>query len=168
MTITLFAMPYDISATGFYFTSADEFTTRANALRNAYGQPVEEFEIQFIDGTELDAELARAIGLTQGNMAGFLDCAAQWEDWEKVEAIIAIGEYGYDFIAVPEPEFSQIDLWGVETLRELAETFVEDGIYGDIPESLRFYIDYDAIARDLSMEYSEITIAGDHYVYACR
>lgn len=39
--------------------------------------------------------------------------------------------------------------------------------YGDIPESLQFYIDYDAIARDLAVEYSETVIAGSRVIYRC-
>ena len=57
---TLFAQPYDISACGFYFETADEFTAKAIAATNDYGDPVEEFEIQFIDGADIDCELARA------------------------------------------------------------------------------------------------------------
>jgi hypothetical protein len=41
----LFAQPYDISATGFYFETEEEFTSKASALRNGYGDQVEEFEI---------------------------------------------------------------------------------------------------------------------------
>ena len=52
-------------------------------------------------------------------------------------------------------------------MRELAEQFVEEGLYGDIPESLQFYIDYEAIARDLSVEYSETVIAGSRVIYRC-
>jgi len=59
-------------------------------------------------------------------------------------------------------------IYAVETLRELAEQFVDEGLYGEIPESLQYYIDFDAIARDLSVEFSETTIAGGRYVYACR
>ena len=36
---------------------------------------------------------------------------------------------------------------------------------GDIPEHLQFYIDYDAIARDLAVDYSEIVIAGEYLIY---
>ncbi len=38
-------------------------------------------------------------------------------------------------------------------------------VYGPIPESLQFYINYDAIVRDLAVEYSEITIAGEKLAY---
>lgn len=168
MTITLYAQPYDISATGFYFKSIEEFENKFKNLTNDYGQPVEEFEIQFIDGDAIDCELARAINLSQANYAQFLECADSWEDHEKINVIIAVGECGYDFDPDDSPDLLGVDLYGVESLKELAEQFVEDGIYGEIPESLQYYIDYDAIARDLSVEYTETTIAGERYVYACR
>ena len=53
------------------------------------------------------------------------------------------------------------------TLRELAEQFVDEGLFGEVPESFRFYIDYDAIARDLAVDYSETTIAGSRIIYRC-
>ena len=59
----LHAQPYDISANGFYFETAEEYAAKANALRNDYGDPVEEFEIQFIDGEGIDCDLAKAIDL---------------------------------------------------------------------------------------------------------
>jgi len=37
----------------------------------------------------------------------------------------------------------------------LAEQFIADGVYGDIPRSLGFYIDYEKIALDLRMSYTE-------------
>ena len=39
-----------------------------------------------------------------------------------------------------------------ETLEDLAAELVEEGCFGDVPESLRHYIDYEAIARDLGFE----------------
>ena len=50
-------------------------------------------------------------------------------------------------------------------MRELAEQFVDEGLFGEVPESFQFYIDYDAIARDLAVEYSEIRIAGERLIY---
>jgi len=53
-------------------------------------------------------------------------------------------------------------------MRELAEQFVDDGLFGEVPEQFQFYIDYDAIARDLAVEYSEVEIAGERLIYrAC-
>lgn len=168
MTITLYAQPYDISATGFYFTSAEEYENKAKNLTNAHGDPVEEFEIQFIDGERIDCELTKAIGINQANFANFLECAEAWEDWQKINVIIATGELGYSFNPQDDPDHYGIDVCGVSTMRELAEQFVDDGLFGEVPERFQFYIDYDAIARDLAVDFAEITIAGERYVYACR
>ncbi len=56
----------------------------------------------------------------------------------------------------------------MDSMSDLAEHFVDEGLYGPIPESLAYYIDYEAIARDLSVEYSETSIAGKRLIYACR
>ncbi|TNE42953.1 MAG: antirestriction protein ArdA [Sphingomonadales bacterium] len=166
--MTLFAQPYDVSATGFYFEDYDEYSSKAAKLRNDYGDPVEEFELQFIDGEALDCALAKAIGLNQANLHSYLDCVENWDDDQKRRVIIAVGECGYRFDPEQQPEDYEVDIYPVETLRELAESFVEDGLYGDIPEPLQFYIDYDAIARDLGMEFTETTVAGEALVYVCR
>ncbi|MFV0552106.1 MAG: antirestriction protein ArdA [Anaerorhabdus sp.] len=52
-------------------------------------------------------------------------------------------------------------------MRYLAMRFVDDGLFGEIPEELRFYIDYEAIARDLAVDYSETEIAGTRLIYRC-
>ena len=165
MTTTLYAQPYDISATGFYFTSAEDYDEKAKGLTNAHGDPVEEFEIQFIDGEQIDCDLAKAIGLNQANFRDFLECVDDWEEWEKINVIIAVGECGYDFDPQVDPDHHGIDIYHVSTMRELAEQFVEEGLFGEIPESLQFYIDHDAIARDLAVEYSETEIAGKRLIY---
>lgn len=61
MTILLYAQPYDISAEGFYFRDTEEYAKKSEKLCNRYGDIVEEFEIQFIDGDLLDCELAKAM-----------------------------------------------------------------------------------------------------------
>lgn len=50
-------------------------------------------------------------------------------------------------------------------MRELAERFIDDGLFGEIPEHLVNYIDMDAIAYDLAMDYAETEIAGQHLIY---
>ncbi|MEL7444222.1 MAG: antirestriction protein ArdA [Pseudomonadota bacterium] len=165
MKTVLYAQPYDISATGFYFESADDYATKVVSCRNSFGAPVEEFEIQFMDGEAIDAALARAVHLSQANLTSFFDCVEAWEDWEKTLVIIAVGECGYDFDPDVSPDHYGIDVYFVASLRELAEQLVEEGILGDIPETLRFYFDYDAFARDLAVEYTATEIAGEHLVY---
>ena len=45
-----------------------------------------------------------------------------------------------------------------DTFELLAQDFVNDGLFGEIPTSLENYIDYEAIARDLRFDYSEVEI----------
>lgn len=169
MTITLFAQPYDISAIGFYFETAEDYDLNAAKAVNNYGQRAEEFEIQFIDGAALDCALAGAWGLHQGNFAAYLDTAADWDEDRKRRYIIAVGEYGFSHDDVADdPDNEGVDIYYLDSLRELAESFVSEGLYGPIPEALQFYIDYDAIARDLAVDFSESEIAGERFIHACR
>ena len=60
-----------------------------------------------------------------------------------------------------------VDIYEESSMKELAIRFVEDGLFGEVPESFQYYIDYDAIARDLAMDYSETVIAGNSLIYRC-
>ena len=53
-----------------------------------------------------------------------------------------------------------VDIYFCKGLKDLAEQFVDEGLYGDIPENLTHYIDYEAIARDLAVDFTEAEIAG--------
>ncbi len=166
--IKLHAQPYDISANGFYFETAEEFQTKFKDNKNDYGDPVEEYEIQFIDGEDIDVDLQKAWGLNQANYADYLDAASDWDEDQKIRYIIAVGECGYSHDQVAgNPDQIDITLYECDSMKELTEQFVDEGLYGDIPKSLEFYIDYEAIARDLSIEYSQTTIAGTHYIFLC-
>lgn len=136
MTNTYHANPYDPSATGFYFETSAEFDTKRASLQKSYGDPVEEFEIQFIDGDPIDAELFQALNPHQGNIGQFMSLA------------------------------DNVDFYHFDTLTQLAEYYVAEGLFGNIPEHLVPYIDYEAIGRDLGFDgYSETTINGYNIIY---
>ncbi len=157
----LFAQPYDISANGFFFETVEEYNTQASKLRNSYGQPV-------IDGESIDADLFKALGVHQGNFPAYLEAVEDWSEDDKIKVIIAVGESGYNFdLGKDTPEQFDVDLYELDSMKDLAEQFVEEGLYGEIPKVLQYYIDYEAIARDLGMDYSEITIDGTNYIYRC-
>tara|TARA_R110002096_G_scaffold174994_3_gene350777 strand:+ start:6261 stop:6767 length:507 start_codon:yes stop_codon:yes gene_type:complete len=165
---TLYANPYDQSAFGFYFEDADEYFEFSRKLRNRYGDKVEEFELDFVNGEHIDAELAKAWGLNQCNFAFFFEACDTWEEHEKQSFIIAVGECGYSFDAdAVQPDDFEVDIYEVGSMKELAEQFVDEGLFGDIPKHLENYIDYDAIANDLGFDYSETTIAGQALIYRC-
>lgn len=165
---TLYAQPYDISATGFYFDNAEDYAQKAAKNFNPYGGLVEEYELQFIDGESIDAALFNALSVDQCNFDKFLDACDSWDEDQKRKAIIAVGECGYSFtLGTDDPDSLDVDIYSVESLKELAEQFVDEGLFGEIPASIQNYLDYDAIARDLGMDYAETTVAGERLVYRC-
>lgn len=165
---TLYAQPYDISATGFYFDSAENYAQKAAKNFNPYGGLVEEYELQFIDGESIDAALFDALSVDQCNFGQFLDACDSWDDFQKQKVIIAVGECGYNFtLGTDDPDSLDVDIYPVESLKELAEQFVDEGLFGEIPVSIQNYLDYDAIARDIGMDYAETTVAGERLVYRC-
>jgi antirestriction protein len=163
---TLYAQPYDLAASGFYFDSEKAYASQASRLRNAYGQPVEEFEIQFIDGETLDAQLFDSLHISRATIGDYFEAVEAWDDHQKLKTIIAVGEVGYSFnLGSDDPDKFDIDLYEVESLRDLAVRFVDEGLFGDIPKSIENYLDYDAIARDLGMDYGTVIIDGTRYAY---
>ncbi len=164
----LFAQPYDISATGFYFESIEEYQEKAGKNLNDYGEPVEEYEIQFIDGEDIDCALFKALEIHQGTFHHFFDAVDSWSIDDKIRVIIATGECGYRFdFETQTPDEFDVDLYEYDSMKELAEQFVEEGLFGEIPENIQHYLDYEKIAYDLSMDYSETTIAGQRLIYRC-
>ncbi len=167
MTV-LFAQPYDISAIGFYFETKDEYDAQAAENVNPTGLPVEEYELQFIDGEDIDCELFKALRVNQTNIGEYLDACDDWREDEKRKVIIAVGECGCPFdLRDDRPDDLDVDIYEIDGLRELAQEFVDEGLFGDIPDTIANYLDYDAIARDLGFDYTETTVGGTRLVYRC-
>ncbi|MGA3170630.1 MAG: antirestriction protein ArdA [Chthoniobacteraceae bacterium] len=167
MTV-LYAQPYNISAQGFSFEDEADYNERAKKNFDCLGFPIEEYEIQFIDGESIDAQLFDALKINQGNFGEFFTACKEWDDHQKRKVIIATGECGYSLdLQSGDPDDFEVDIYEVDNLRELAVQFVDEGLFGEIPEHLQYYLDYDAMARDLAMDYAEIVIAGNRFVYRC-
>lgn len=163
-----YAQPYDLAATGFYFEEIEMFEKKIGSIKNDYGETVEESEIQFIDGEAIDAALCDAIGVYQGTVAQVFELIDTLHEYDKQCLIITCGECGHSFDPRNDSVTDyEIDIYDVGTLRDLAEYFVGEELYGEIPDSLQIYIDYDAIARDLAVDFTETEIAGQRLIHAC-
>ena len=168
MELLFYAQPYDTSADGFFFKNAEDFDAQIENTKNSAGDPVEEFEIQFIEGAALDHELQRAWGLSQANIDAFIDAASSWDDDDKVRFTLAVGECGCGFDPnIVDPIDFDVGIYRMDSMRDLAVEFVERGLFGDVPDHLQNYIDFDAIARDLEVDYSEAVIAGERLIFRC-
>lgn len=165
----LYALPYNRSVEGFYFQTFDQYRQAADGLTDSFGQPVEEFEIQFIDGGQIDQELFEVWRVNQASISDYLSAVEDWPYEHKMTFVIAVGSCGYfakDVAA--DPERIDLDIYRVDSLRILAEQFIDEGLFGEIPERLQSYLDYDAVARDLRIDgYDEVIVAGERLVHRC-
>lgn len=93
------------------------------------------------------------MGLNQVNLAHILTVVDDWDDWKKRVVIIAVGECGYALEADLDSARFDVEIHEVDTMQDLAEQFVEERLFGDVPEAFQNYIDYGAIAPDLAVEY---------------
>jgi Antirestriction protein (ArdA) len=142
------AQPYSLDHMGFYFSSVEDFEAGMQRLNQ---QGCEEVKIQFIDGDTHLAELASLASIHQGNIEFWFD---ELEDLDETQAIqiTYLLDLGYD-IKDALQRFEDVCLYEGK-----ASDYAYDLIYEttEIPENLRYYIDYDAIARDMEIN-GEIT-----------
>ena len=165
-TLTLYAQPYDLDAQGFYFDSFEDYETKYNKNCNVYGQPVEEYEIQFIDGSTINCALFDAVG--SYNLKAFYKVVNKWDDFEKMPLIISYKDNitNEPFNEEVEPDdFQDIMIYYDTTFKELAQEFIDDGCLGDIPKHLEHYIDVDKYAYDLKMDYNEFRLGNEILIY---
>ena len=168
----LYAQPYNIDANGFYFEDAEEFKKKSHNLCDSFGQPAEEFEIQWIEGEVIDQQLFKALNISQSNIELFLEKIEEWTDEDKEKVLIKCELYPTLNVKDVDPDDIDIIYYKVSSMKDLAEQFVDEGYYGDLstmPDALKNYIDYDSIANDLrcSGEYGEIDINNEHIIYSC-
>lgn len=160
---TLYAQPYSLAATGFYFYDLTDYETKAAALRDDSGNPVEEFEIQYIDGD--DGELFAACGINQANLEKWFDDVEPLDDHEKAALFYLVSEVGY-YLADALDKIEDVCLQ--EATLEEAATELFDEIYAhDIPENLRCYIDYERFARDCDLGGDMAEFRFDGKTYTC-
>ena len=166
-TLTLYAQPYEFDASGFYFDSFEDYQAKYNSNFNVYGQHVEEYEIQFIDGSAIDCDLFKAVK-GEYNLKAFFMVANTWEDCDKIPLIIA---YEENITSEPFNEevtsdmFQDIDIYYDMSFEDLAWEFIKNGLFGDIPEHLENYLDIEKMARDLSFDYNEISVGNNSIIY---
>mgnify|MGYP003138160897 CR=1 FL=1 len=51
--------------------------------------------------------------------------------------------FEYDLDTVPSDEF-EIDINHLDSIHDLAIEFVDEGLFGEIPDRLKYYIEYDS------------------------
>lgn len=117
---------------------------------------IHDYECDF-DGVEI-SEYSSIRKLNE--LAQTLDNLADWE-LDEVKAVIAATNYDLeDSIRIVEERRCTI-LHGIDSTEDLGYYAVDEGLFGiTIPESLRNYIDYESIGRDMEFDYTIVHSLG--------
>ena len=135
------------------YTDKDDFYEACAELHNDENDP--EFMFQDYEGIP-DGMISES---------HINDATWEWlalDDYDRDKVEFMVNDCGYD----PADAIANVDdceFYEGMNLEELAEHFVDEGLFGDIADSIINYIDYDAMARDLGMDYTET----DKGVFRC-
>ena len=82
------------------------------------------------------------------------------DEFERLQVQFLLYEgYEFDYAIENHDDVTIYDYRSSTSFKDvyelLAEDLVDEGCFGDIPANLTYYIDYSAIGRDLSMDYTE-------------
>ena len=145
-TTTLFAQPYSCDASGFYFTNGAVFDDQVAEAVDRFGCPVEEFEIQFIDGE--GCALFDLLNVTQATVHTFYETLETLTDEQQAALYFLVSDRGMDVAEA----LAQVD--DVQLTTQTAESYAEDmfdDLYPDLPTQARSYIDISAWQQDLEL-----------------
>ena len=167
MTNQYHATPYDLSAKGFYFSTYEDYVEKALNHKNEYGDPVEEYEIQFIDSDLpwCNGALFTALGINQANLATWFTHFEEMNMDDAAKAIYLSDYIGYDINDILD-RMDDITLFQGSAI-EYAHEYIEDtGMLDSMPENLRYYFDTAAFASDMIMsgDIAEVEINNTQYI----
>ena len=160
---TFYAQPYTLDATGFFFDSLDQYEENVSACRDRFGNPIEEFELQFIDGDAEDAAAFAACRVSQANIQSWFEDVECLPTDEKTALFFLCDVLG----STPEDALRRLDDVCIYRgpLKDAAAEFFDE-VHGEqIPARLRHYIDYEAFARDCEVggDMTEFKFAGETF-----
>lgn len=142
-----FAQPYSLDAHGFYFLTIEEYREKAAANRDRYGNPVEEYELQYIDGEHY--RLFESLGVSQASLGRWFELLDELDDDDDRYLIAChLAENGERV----EDLSSRWDDYSVYrgSAADYAREIVEDCY--QLPENLVYYIDFERLGRDMVLE----------------
>ena len=157
-SLKLYANPYAFDAKGWYFSSADEWEEKFKKHL-----PVEEYEIDFIDGEDFDGELFGAMEVSQGNVVEYferLDELAGLDEQQQAAIYYALEEIGIKDVG-KAIDMAEDDIRVTEgSAQDYATEYIESmgGVESLGAETLSMYFDEEAFTRD--MDIREFTFLG--------
>ncbi|MCR9194098.1 MAG: hypothetical protein NXH88_05150 [Hyphomonas sp.] len=148
-----YAQPYSLDAVGFSFTSLADYQTQARNHEDRFGQPVEEYELQYLDGDH--HQLFGALGISQATLAAWfalLEALDGDEDRYLIACHLAEDGCPIDELANRWADYHLYHGTAVEVVAECYQ----------LPDKLEAYLDYEKLGRDMVFEGSIVEL--EHYV----
>lgn len=141
-----FAQPYNTGVCGFYFDDYRDYEAQANALRDPFGAPVEEFEIQAIDLDSAQTDLFNALKINQATLERWFDEVLDLDERDMAAVFFLVSNNGYDLDGAMRKK-DDMTLYDGNLLDAATDLF-DECYASEIPDNLKSYIDYEAFARD--------------------
>jgi antirestriction protein len=147
MALSLYANPYAYEGKGFYFSSFDEYEKKAEK------SGLEEFEIDFIDGDDVEQKLFKGMKVNQSNLEEYFDALDDLDEDDVIKLVILTDDMGYD-VEDAMDKLDDLVVYGeFDSDKDFAYEYV-DGI-GSLSDALgdniQNYFDYEAFGRDLRL-----------------
>jgi len=163
MSIVLHATPYAFDAAGFYFTSHEDYEQKYDTHL-----PIEEYEIQFIDGPDEALNLFNAMKVSQANVGDFFEAWENLEDEPQTLALVChlMTDHSYQDVSDAREKAKDVSVFE-GTVKDYAYDFVESAYFTrETPSIFKTYFDYDGFARDLEAngDVETLSIRGTSYV----
>jgi len=165
--LNLYANPYDTSATGFYFDDLESWEKQYSAAEEA---GVEEFEIDFIDGSDNEQALFEALDICQPTIGEFFDAVNQYGDDDdfcaKMACLADNGGYMINDLAELEDAAESVDYYAMpaySTYSDFATEIADERM--DIPDHIAPYFDYNAYGMELEINYNHVDYNGERLFY---
>lgn len=138
-----YAQPYSLDHIGFYFDSLERFEAGMEKLNN---KGCEEVEIQFIDGDDYLGSLAIDANVNQANITLWFEELDDL-DAHQAQQLGFLLERGYTLEDALD-RYDEVCIFH-GSAADYAQELIEETT--EIPETLRFYIAYEAIAHDMKL-----------------
>lgn len=134
-----YANPYDTTKTGFYFTDLESYKAEWNHRNALYG--TEEYELQAIDGDQIDLELFAGLKISQTNLTEWFQEIQHLTNEEKVGLWFLVCWCGYGL--TPGLEIIQDGMTIYHGTKEewAGEWLEQSGFFHGIPDRFRTYFD---------------------------
>lgn len=161
MATTLYANPYDTGAKGWYFKSLADFERQYKKHL-----PVEEYEIDFIDGSAQASTLFEMMKVNQANLGDFFEQLDDFEDMpehEQAALYYAVTNLGIDDLDRARKRVDDAIRVTKGDARAYAEEYIDAiGGVGELPKNvIEMYFDYEHFGRDAKIDLEEDDPAHD-------